>query len=424
MPLSWNHQHRLGQSAWDVANGRHNPHHTTAAYAVEGVIDLSRLRISWQALGRRHPVLEARVALAEDEFVLGAHPVQFLLVQSDQESAHANLIAALAAPFDLESGPMARLVVVEQDSRVTLIGLAVEHLVSDGWSSGMLFAELARAYAGSKMDSHQSKDSAARDFPDFVRHQNQYLESPEGRAQIATFASELAAAGGAVPHTPLHGFSGRTSIDYSQNGSIDRSLSGELWSRVVERSRKAKVGPLWVVHAALHAAIVERSDFDEAATTLSTANRSAPGDDEIIGWLASKVVVRTQPSDHATVDGFLAEFARAMFGAIDSASVPWPRLIAALDPPALGRHTIHPYITFNAQPRRMADFGVVTSLGEVPLTPVPSSVGWHDASIGTFWREHEEGVACKLQWKTDWYGRADVDALFNAVESTLMRWTR
>src|SRR5262245_40501009 len=58
--------------------------------------------------------------------------------------------AEVRRPFDLERGPLFRAQLVEERANCYRLILTVSHIVCDGWSSGVLFTDLARAYAADR----------------------------------------------------------------------------------------------------------------------------------------------------------------------------------------------------------------------------------------------------------------------------------
>ncbi|WP_218583607.1 condensation domain-containing protein, partial [Candidatus Nitrosotalea sp. FS] len=79
-----------------------------------------------------------------------------------QDELERMMMEEAGRSFDLESGPLirGRLLQIEEDEYVLLI--TMHHIVSDGWSTGILIQELSGLYsAGVRGDARHS--STARD---------------------------------------------------------------------------------------------------------------------------------------------------------------------------------------------------------------------------------------------------------------------
>ncbi|MBW8848894.1 MAG: amino acid adenylation domain-containing protein, partial [Burkholderiales bacterium] len=133
-----------------------------AAYAMpggvrlRGALDAAALQAALDRIVARHEALRTSFASVEGEpvQVIAAPDVGFALAHEDlagQASPEAELerLAAeeTAAPFDLERGPLirARLVRLAHDDHVLLV--TMHHIVSDGWSMGVLVNEFSALYA-------------------------------------------------------------------------------------------------------------------------------------------------------------------------------------------------------------------------------------------------------------------------------------
>lgn len=430
--VSWSQRHRLGQTRSDAAGGVYNPHHTVAAFRVDGALDERATRAAWHALQLRHPVLCCRFAPDAFQWCVPRRPElsdpETATVAPDasgtvtDEVALAVLTEAAARPFDLAAGRPARLLVIPTDGPRTFIQLTVEHLISDGWSLNVLVRDLAELYTAAVNGGRPRLPPPSRPaFARYVYDQNAMLESDQGRDAIHALA-ELVADTGPVPGTPIAGFSGRRDIRYDRRDGVARRLDAALCQALAKRARTAGMSAPTLMHAALHDALWRLSGAERVATTLSTANRYDAGADAMAGWLASKVVVASSPGRSPDADHFLAGFHRRVLAGFDLAHVPWPRLIAEMAPWAVGRHAIEPYVTFNAQTAGMLRHLGPVVFDRLPTEPLPVSVGWHDASIATFWKEDADGMRVTVNWKTDWYQEADIERLWTTLCDSLRRW--
>src|SRR5208282_5615600 len=78
-------------------------------------------------------------------------PFCFTDVSSEQASEDAGrtiLNRDLLHPFDLGVAPLLRVHLVQTGVDRYLLGIAMHHIVSDGWSIGIVMRELGEAYAG------------------------------------------------------------------------------------------------------------------------------------------------------------------------------------------------------------------------------------------------------------------------------------
>ncbi|WP_163867071.1 non-ribosomal peptide synthetase, partial [Myxococcus eversor] len=118
------------------------------ALQVSGVLDVAALEYGFRALIERHESL--RTTFAEH----GGEPVQVIHSTPDfsmpvvdltgHEESEVRRLAGEEAmrPFDLARGPLFRSTLLRLDAQQHVLLVTVHHIVSDGWSSGVLVREL------------------------------------------------------------------------------------------------------------------------------------------------------------------------------------------------------------------------------------------------------------------------------------------
>ena len=102
----------------------------------------------------------------------------------------------LSCGFDLARGPLfrARLYRLSDDNHHVLL-LAMHHIISDGWSMGVLFRELGELYGGFCQGEEANLPALCFQYRDFARWQRRWLRGEgAGRAAPVTGARDLAGA--------------------------------------------------------------------------------------------------------------------------------------------------------------------------------------------------------------------------------------
>src|SRR5216117_3364675 len=125
--VSWHQRHRLGQIAVEKAAGVVNPHYTVKAERISPRLDRGALERAWHAVTVAHPLLLSAFDIEDARWWLPDERMTGLVVAC----APAEFATRLTAPFDYASGPVARMVLAADDD-CSLVGIAVDHLVSDG----------------------------------------------------------------------------------------------------------------------------------------------------------------------------------------------------------------------------------------------------------------------------------------------------
>src|SRR3984893_3857837 len=172
------------------------------ALRMEGELNAAALRQTFNTIVARHEVLRGRFDLA------GGEPVQLIaphleidiplvdlerLPESERQREVTRLVTAEArTPFDLARGPLLRASLLKLGCQDHVLLLTMHHIVSDGWSLGVLVKEMATIYQA--VVEHRPVD--LRELPiqyaDFARWQREWLQGEVLEEQSGYWRQHLA----------------------------------------------------------------------------------------------------------------------------------------------------------------------------------------------------------------------------------------
>jgi amino acid adenylation domain-containing protein/non-ribosomal peptide synthase protein (TIGR01720 family) len=129
------------------------------AFTLRGMLDTERFIAAWQAVLARHQALRAMIVApagaAPHQVVLAGRPgpiaredLRTLAAQHQAEAVERRAAGERARGFDLTRDPLLRLVLLQLGETETRVILTLHHIVADGWSLGIVFAELMAIYRG------------------------------------------------------------------------------------------------------------------------------------------------------------------------------------------------------------------------------------------------------------------------------------
>ncbi|HEX7296890.1 MAG TPA: condensation domain-containing protein, partial [Pyrinomonadaceae bacterium] len=114
---------------------------------------------------------------------------------SDHEQAISNVAREEARlPFDLSTGPLLRARLLVFDSNNHVLFLTMHHIVSDGWSLGVLFRELAVIYEAFASGKSSPLPLLPIQYADFTVWQREVLQGPALQSQIDYWKAQLSGA--------------------------------------------------------------------------------------------------------------------------------------------------------------------------------------------------------------------------------------
>ncbi|HEV7367752.1 condensation domain-containing protein, partial [Arenibaculum sp.] len=194
------------QRVWFLARmggGAGEAYHVPLGFRMRGDLDGAALRRALDRIADRHEAL--RTTFADDGGEPRLHvgvPGRGFELRSDDLSGMADPEAALdalmaqeqALPFDLERGPLARgrLVRLADEDHVLLVTL--HHIVSDGWSIGVLARELGALYRAYAQGGGDPLEPLAVQYADYAAWQRRWLSGDALERQAAYWRETLSGA--------------------------------------------------------------------------------------------------------------------------------------------------------------------------------------------------------------------------------------
>ena len=265
----------------------------TEAVELSGPVDPQCMERALAALIGRHAQLRAVFELEADgltQRVLAPdeRPFRLAVHRLGRDAVDAWLAAELARPFDLAAGPMYRASLVELGAHEWLLVLSIHHIVTDGWSSALFFAELGDAY--------RLASGGAR--PHWAQPSGNYRAAVAREARRladGAFAGELEQAvralAGASPVLDLPALGARRD-DVPPAGTRRVRLPADLVARVEERAKASGATP-FMLYAAAYAVLLARyANAADVVFGVPVAGRAHEADGQTYGLFVNTVPVR------------------------------------------------------------------------------------------------------------------------------------
>ncbi|HEV8580076.1 MAG TPA: non-ribosomal peptide synthase/polyketide synthase [Thermoanaerobaculia bacterium] len=401
LPLSFG-QERLwfldrlqpGSSAYNVPLAVH----------AEGRLDARRLAAALSALARRHEVLRTvfaerggepvQVVMPAAEVPLPSVDLRDLPAASRQLEAQRLTAEEAVRPFDLARGPLLRCLLLQLDTERALLVLNLHHVVTDGWSMGVLVREINALYAGS------SPPELPVQYADFAAWQRRWLAGETLDRQLAWWRERLRGAPSALelpadhPRPPV----------LSQRGAEHRfTLAGELSHGIAELARREAVTPFMVLAAGLFALLLRLTGQRDLTVGSPIANRGHLETEALIGFFVNTLVLRADLSRTASFRDLLRQVREASLGAYAHQDLPFEKLVDELQPDRdLSRSPLFQVaLALQNAPLPAVD------LGAVRLVPEEILAGVAKFDLSFVFVEVEEGrLDGLLQYATDLFAPA------------------
>ncbi|OZC51472.1 hypothetical protein CH286_04485 [Rhodococcus sp. WWJCD1] len=265
-------------------------------FEVRGELHLGRLEDAFDALSERHPALRSRfltlnsgtVAVRDTERV---HVRRHTVDDPDSPSARA-LIDEDRRTFDIEHGPLARVLLLDCGERLHRVVLTVHHLLVDGWSMGTVGTELFMLYRGRDLPAPAS-------FDDYLR----WLSRRDG-SSIDVWRRALGA--GVVPTILAPAAS--PSVERSEAREIEMRWDVQASARLAASARRRSVTASELINAAWAVVLSAFTDSGSVVFGSTVSGRPTELDrvGDMVGLFINTIPVRVDIGPDATVSSVLA----------------------------------------------------------------------------------------------------------------------
>ncbi|ERT10386.1 non-ribosomal peptide synthetase, partial [Photorhabdus temperata] len=342
LPLSF-----AQQRLWFLAqfDGVSDTYHIPLALRLHGQLDIAAWQQALNTLFARHEALRS-VFVAVD----GQPQVELLQAESglpmkkydlrdapDVDAQLAFLSAQEAeASFDLARGPLIRssLVQLADDDHVFL--LTQHHIVSDGWSLGILKSELEALYAACLNQQPDPLLPLVIQYPDYAAWQRQWLSAERIQSQSDYWRTKLADAPVLLdlptdrPRPPQQSFAGNI---------WPVSLDVEL-TRSLKRLSEQQGVTLFMTLLAAWATVLSRlSGQEDLIIGTPSAGRSRQEVESLIGFFVNTLALRMDLSGAPNVVELLARTRQTALAAQEHQDLPFEQVVEIVQPPRQLAHT-------------------------------------------------------------------------------------
>lgn len=274
----------------------------------KGRLDRESLARSFTDILVRHPVLRTNFTEldgAPRAVVSAATAVDLAHLDLRDHSTEARASAADAfmldhqlVPFDIGKGPLMRTAVITLADDDHIILVTQHHLVTDGWSIGILVTELGQCYRAHYLGQHALLPRLPVRYSDYTRWQHERQAERPYQERLAWWKEHLAGLPALALPAARRVRAG--AADY-RGTSQDLAVPSALASRLRELARQ-RHSTLYTVLLTAWAILLHRytGQYDFAVGTV-TSGRDRPELQSLIGFFANTVVVRCDLSGNPSV---------------------------------------------------------------------------------------------------------------------------
>ena len=243
-----------------------------------------------------------------------------------QEAARRLFDQEAARPFDLEQGPLLRAMLLRLDDREHELLFTIHHVVSDGWSLGVLIRELVAHYQAYCTDQAVSLPELSIQYADFASWQR--LQGDELSRQLTYWREQLQT----LPTLALPTDHRRRELQRFRGARESLQLPEDLLEQLESLSRRAG-GTLFMTLLAAFKVLLSRYTGQEDVVVGSPiAGRNREEIESLIGFFVNSLVLRTDLSGDPSFLELVGRVREMALAAYAHQDLPFEKLVEELQP--------------------------------------------------------------------------------------------
>jgi hypothetical protein len=240
-----------------------------------------------------------------------------------------------ARPFDLARGPLWRVLLLRLDALEHWVPITLHHIVSDAWSAGVLFREVATLYRAFAAKGESALPELPVQYTDFAAWQRGWLAGDVLERELDYWRGRLA---GAPQLLTLSSARPRPEVPTYLGATRPVAFPVELSQGLTALGRKQGV-TLFMTFLALWDVLLRHlSGSDDVVVGTDVANRNRAETEALIGFFINQLVLRSDLSGDPTFAELLGRVRESTLGAYAHQDVPFDHLVDALQLPRTARH--------------------------------------------------------------------------------------
>ena len=377
---------------------------------LRGPLKESALKQALKTIVGRHDALRSRFAAEGDRQYFGSQlelevPTVDLSTKeaAERRAELASIIAKEASKrFLLGEGPLVRAQLVKMSDEDHTLVFTAHHIVCDGWSTNVLFDELATAYTAAKLGKPYGL-SAPMSFAGYAKSQAAFLNSAEGAKTEAYWLDQFKEPVTLFdlpldrPHSTVKNFRGAT---------YRTKFDSDFYLRIKKMAAANKCTLFVVLLAGFNILLGKLSGQDDIVVGVPTAGQSQLDGETLVGHCVNFIPFRSRLKRDVSAAKYLMALQQTVLGGYEHQNYTYGRLVSKLAPHRDPGRLPLTEVQFNLE--RVGE-GLQFDGLKADLDPNPKSFVNFDIFLNI--RESSDGLTLDCDYNT---GLLD--------ESTLARW--
>ena len=309
------------------------------AVRLSGALDVPVLERSLNEIIRRHEILRTNFISVDGipvQAIAGQRALS-LAVRDPAPGDDAGLETRLnqmieeeaRRPFDLRTDPLLRVLLIRLGRTEHVFMFTMHHIISDGWSLGVFFDELASHYEAAVAGGTVTLPELPVQYADFVLWEKERVQGPVLNRQLEYWKHQLR---GRLPVLELPVDHSHPAASRSPAAAKTLSFPPALARKLKAMSQKDGATLFMTLLAAFQVLLHRYTGEEDIVTGSVVAGRSQVTLEKLIGFFVNTLVLRGNLSGDPSFRELLGRIQETTLEALANQDLPFARLVEELRP--------------------------------------------------------------------------------------------
>lgn len=322
-------QLKPGHSAYNIFQPMH----------LLGWLNVAALEQSFNEVIRRHEILRTTFTTVDGQPIQVIAPtltfrltvIDLQKLPKDKREAEVLQLADVEAQqsFNLANGPLLRVALLRQTQTEQALLLTMHHIISDGWSIGVLIGEIAALYEAFSLGKPSPLPELSIQYADFAVWQRQWLQKEQLETQLTYWKQQL---GSRLPVLELPTDRPRPTIQTFSGARESVMLPKTISEKLKALNQRQGITLFMILLAAFGTLLFWYTGQEDIVVGTDIANRNQAETKGLIGFFANQLVLRTDLSGNPTFQELLERVREMTLEAYAHQDLPFDKLVDALNP--------------------------------------------------------------------------------------------
>ncbi|MFN2529808.1 MAG: amino acid adenylation domain-containing protein [Pyrinomonadaceae bacterium] len=393
-----------------------------SAFRLAGSLDEGSLRRAFDAITMRHESLRTTFPLVDGK------PVQLISSKSAVTFSSHDLTSLERSrveveirqrggdearkAFDLQKGPLLRVELLRLAESEYVLLITTHHIVSDGWSIGILARELTALYGEFAFGRPTQIPELSVQYGDYAIWQREWLRSDLLEKQLSYWKRQLH---GAPALLELPKDRPRPAVQTFNGARKSARLSHSLTKALNDLSRREGVTMFMTILAVYQTLLWRYSGQSDLVVGTPVAGRNSAELENLIGFFVNTLVMRSDLSANPTFQQLLSKVRETALEAYAHQDLPFERVVDAVQPERSLSHTplFQVTLVFQNAPRERFD------LGGLILHRIPAESRTSKFDLTLFATEAEGILNLAFEYNTDLFDDARIERMLEHLQTLI-----